>query len=327
MVEHVSDATLLERFVTRREEAAFAALVQRHGPLVLGVCRRILRNSHDAEDVFQATFLVLARKAGCIPWQTSVAKWLYVVAERLALHARAGRLLRLAREHPVSLDDDGGQFPAEEADPLAEIARRELRRVLDDELHQLPEKYRAPLVLCYLEGKTNEEAARELGWPTGSMSRRLERARTLLRLRLLSRGLSLGTVLLCLVFAVLCIRDTLRVGPNASQVRQAMTAFQPAEQGGKGIQDALAQLASNDHPPSAPEEIARLARQTAQVAEQVSGHDPGKNRNDWRLHAGEMRLAALQLAQAAEENDRLALRAAVRRLNLSCQQCHDIFRQ
>jgi RNA polymerase sigma-70 factor (ECF subfamily) len=330
MIEQVSDATLLERFITRHEEAAFAALVQRHGPLVLGVCRRVLRNPHDAEDVFQATFLVLARKAVSIPWQTSVGKWLCVVAQRLALNVRAGTLRRQARERSLALHG-GDQLLAEEhhpqADPLAEIARRELRRVLDDELHHLPEKYRAPLVLCYLEGKTNEEAARELGWPTGSMSRRLERARALLRLRLIRRGLCLGTALLGLLIAFLCLWGLPRIGPHAEPVRQAMLPFRPTGQGGQGFEDALARLARDEAPLPRREEVGLLARQTARAAEQIGGHDPGRNRQAWRAYAEEMRQAALQLALAAQENDGPGVRTAARRLNANCQQCHDVFRQ
>jgi len=330
MVEHVSDATLLERFVTRREEAAFAALVQRHGPLVLGVCRRVLRNPHDAEDVFQATFLVLARKAVRIPWQTSVSKWLYVVAQRLALHARAALLRRQNRERPAVPHGERQPLAEEshpQADPMAEIARRELRQVLDDELYHLPEKYRTPLVLCYLEGKTNEEAARELGWPTGSMSRRLERARALLRQRLIRRGLFVGMFLLCFVVAILFMNGVPRVGPNADTVRQTMTPFQPPERGGRGIEDVLARLAKGEHPQPELDEIALIARHTERAAAQIRGHDPGKNRNAWRAYAEEMRQSALQLAQAAQENERPAIRAAARRLTVSCQQCHDVFRQ
>ncbi len=169
MADYLSDATLLERFVTCREEAAFAALVQRHGPRVLGACRRILRNEHDAEDAFQATFLLLARKAADMPWRESVGGWLCAAAHRLSLNTRASVSRRRRRELPVAVlasVNPANGIPAlpegedPHADPLTEIARRELRRVLDDELDRLPEKYRAPVVLCYLEGMTNEEAAR-----------------------------------------------------------------------------------------------------------------------------------------------------------------------
>jgi RNA polymerase sigma-70 factor (ECF subfamily) len=185
--DSLGDGELLERFVRRHEEAAFAALVQRHGPMVLSVCRRVLRRSHDAEDAFQATFLVLAEKAHRLRRPELLANWLYGVAYRTALHARQRSARRSERERGaarmIALDGDPGSEP------------RELRRVLDEELHRLPEKYRAPLVLCYLEGKTNEEAARLLGWPSGSMSYRLARGRDLLRQRLESR-LSGLTILL-----------------------------------------------------------------------------------------------------------------------------------
>lgn len=181
----LSDGQLLEWFVSQREEAAFAALVRRHGPMVLSVCRRVLRNSHDAEDAFQATFLVLAEKAPRLRQPELLANWLYGVAYRTALHARRRASRRSEREREAATP------PISSSDP--EMESRELRRVLDEELQGLPEKYRAPLVLCYLEGMTNEEAARILGWPSGSMSYRLARGRELLRERLESRlaGLSI----------------------------------------------------------------------------------------------------------------------------------------
>jgi RNA polymerase sigma factor (sigma-70 family) len=183
----LSDGQLLEMFVRRREESAFAALVRRHGPMVLSVCRRVLRHSQDAEDAFQATFLVLVEKAPRLRQPELLANWLYGVAYRTALHARQRAARRGAREREV----------AAMSSPLSEteIESRELRRVLDEELHRLPEKYRAPLVLCYLEGKTNEEAARVLGWPAGSMSHRLARGRELLRERLEARLAGLAVLL------------------------------------------------------------------------------------------------------------------------------------
>jgi RNA polymerase sigma factor (sigma-70 family) len=181
----LSDGQLLEWFVSQREEGAFAALVRRHGPMVLSVCRRVLRNSHDAEDAFQATFLVLAEKAPRLRQPELLANWLYGVAYRTALHARQRASRRSECEREMAT------LPVSKSDP--EMESRELRRVLDEELEGLPEKFRAPLVLCYLEGMTNEEAARMLGWPSGSMSYRLARGRELLRERLESRlaGLSI----------------------------------------------------------------------------------------------------------------------------------------
>jgi RNA polymerase sigma-70 factor (ECF subfamily) len=174
-----SDTQLLEFFVRWREEAAFAALVRRHGPMVLSVCRRVLRHAQDAEDAFQATFLVLAKKAHRLRQPKLLANWLYGVAYRTALHARQRAAHRSARER------EAASMTEAESNPVSEGP--ELRRLLDEELNHLPEKYRAPLVLCYLEGKTNEEAARMLGWPSGSISHRLARGRELLRERLAPR--------------------------------------------------------------------------------------------------------------------------------------------
>jgi RNA polymerase sigma factor (sigma-70 family) len=176
----LTDRQLLQRFTTRQDESAFEALLQRHGPLVWGVCYRVLRNTPDAEDAFQAAFLVLVQKAGSIRKQTSLASWLYGVAYRLTLKARERANRRALRESRAAALPRGE--PAA-ADP-------ELRAVLDEELGRLPDKYRAPLVLCYYEGKTNEQAAQALGWPTGSISKRLARARALLRQRLASRGVT-----------------------------------------------------------------------------------------------------------------------------------------
>lgn len=186
----VPDAQLLERFARRGDEAAFAALVQRHGPTVLGVCRRVLRHDQDAEDVFQATFLILARKAGTIRKRTAVGSWLYGVAHRLALKARLNAARRGAHERKASagLCTD---FP----DPAADLAWRELRGVLDEELAQLPERLRAPLLLCYLEGLTQDEAARQLGWKKRTVKARLARGRELLHRRLTRRGLTLSAAM------------------------------------------------------------------------------------------------------------------------------------
>jgi RNA polymerase sigma factor (sigma-70 family) len=181
-----TDGQLLRRFVRGHDEAAFAALMQRHAGLVHGVCWRVLRQAQDAEDVFQATFLVLAHQAAAIRRPESLGSWLYGVAYHLALKAKA----RAARCQTV----EDAEEPWHTADPQTEALRRELRPVLDEELGRLPAKYRAPLILCHLEGKTHVEAARELGWPSGTMSRRLARARELLRDRLAGRGLGLSAV-------------------------------------------------------------------------------------------------------------------------------------
>jgi RNA polymerase sigma-70 factor (ECF subfamily) len=338
MADHVSDATLLERFVTRREEAAFAALVQRHGPRVLGACRRILRNEHDAEDAFQATFLLLARRAADIPWRESVGGWLCAVAHRLSLKARAGAARRCRHEMPVAALAAGGDGPGQGdyplpeeyhplADPLPEIARRELRRLLGDELDRLPEKYRAPMVLCYLEGMTSEEAARRLGWPAGSMSRRLGRARSLLRRRLAGRGLSLAILLLFAAVATLGIWRAVPRGRGPITVREAMSPFKRTEGGGQDLERALARISRVDQSLPERHEILRVARQSCLVAEQIEDHDPGEGRAEWRQFAGEMRRSALILAQATRENNRPAVIAAARRLDSSCVQCHVAFRR
>jgi RNA polymerase sigma factor (sigma-70 family) len=177
--EGLKDRVLLERFVRRQDETAFDALVERHGPMVLGVCQRVLHHAQDAEDAFQATFLVLVRKAGSLTQPELLANWLYGVAYRTALKARAASARRGEGERQA------GKMSTH--DPLAEVVWREMRSVIDEELCHLPEKYRAPLVLCYLQGKTNAEAARQLGWPAGSMSARLARGRDLLRERLARR--------------------------------------------------------------------------------------------------------------------------------------------
>jgi RNA polymerase sigma factor (sigma-70 family) len=183
ILHQLSDSHLVERFATRHSEGAFAVLVERHGPLVHGVCRRILNDAHDAEDAFQATFLVLAKKAHTIHKVQSLASWLYKVAYRIALRARANISRRRTQEKEVILS----MPPATPAEPL----QRELGAVLDEEVQRLPEKYRAPVTLCYLQGQTNEEAAQQLSCPTGTVKIRLMRARDLLRKRLSRRGIGL----------------------------------------------------------------------------------------------------------------------------------------
>jgi RNA polymerase sigma factor (sigma-70 family) len=187
-VGSMSDGHLLDRYIRHRDAAAFGALVQRYGPLVLGVCQRVLQDSHDAEDAFQATFLVLMRRAASLDRRGPLGNWLYGVAYRTALKARTRAARRRAYERQV--------VDTQATDALEETMWADLRPVLDEELSQLPEKYRAPLVLCCLEGKTHQEAASALGWPSGSMSRRMSRAREILRERLTRRGIFLSTGLL-----------------------------------------------------------------------------------------------------------------------------------
>jgi C-terminal peptidase prc len=183
-----TDRQLLARFAAGRDEAAFAALVERHGPLVWGVCRRALRHAEDAEDAFQATFLVLARRAAAVGWRESVHNWLYEVASRLAAEVRRKAARRRFHEARAAR-----RAPAE---ALPDEAGRELGAVLDEELRCLPARYRAPLLLCYLEGKTSDQAARDLGWSLRTLERRLAQGRALLRQRLTRRGITLSAALL-----------------------------------------------------------------------------------------------------------------------------------
>jgi RNA polymerase sigma factor (sigma-70 family) len=176
------DAELIDRFVARRDGRAFARLVERHGPLVLGVCRRVLRHEQDAEDAFQATFLVLARKAPHIRRRDALTGWLYKVAYHLAMKVRgsAGRRRQSElqpRFEPATADD--------------RFNWNDLRAALDEELGRLPDRYRVPLVLCCLAGRTRDEAAAHLGWTPGTIKMQLERGRQLLRTRLSRRGLVL----------------------------------------------------------------------------------------------------------------------------------------
>jgi RNA polymerase sigma factor (sigma-70 family) len=179
----LTDGQLLARFVAARDESSFAALVRRHGPMVLGVCRRVLRNPHDAEDAFQATFLVLARKAGSVVKRDSLGCWLYQVAYHTALEARTMSARRHARERPMSDAPHPPVVPAEAQD---------WRPLLDRELSLLPEKYRSAIVLCDLEGRPRREAARRLAVTEGTLSSRLARGRTLLAKRLTKCGVALS---------------------------------------------------------------------------------------------------------------------------------------
>jgi RNA polymerase sigma factor (sigma-70 family) len=182
-----ADAALLERFVRDRDEAAFAVLVSRHGPMVLRVCRRLLPDPTTADDAFQAAFLVLARRAAAVRPRAALAAWLHGVAYRVALKARAAAARRQRRETPA--DDLAPLDPS--PDPLQQLTARELLEALDEEIGRLPQAYRGPVVLCYLEGRTQEEAARLLGCTPGSVKGRLERGRRRLHARLVRRGLSL----------------------------------------------------------------------------------------------------------------------------------------
>jgi RNA polymerase sigma factor (sigma-70 family) len=186
----LTDGELLTRFIASGDQSAFEEVMRRHGPMVLRVCRRVLHHAQDAEDAFQAAFLVLARKAPTIVRHELLANWLYGVAYRTALNAKKRRALRQATVAPQLEQDFLGATAAGDA------GERELRSLLDDELKRLPEKFRASIVLCYLEGKSNEQAAKQLRCEIAAVQKRLSRARELLRKRLARRGvtMSVGTL-------------------------------------------------------------------------------------------------------------------------------------
>jgi RNA polymerase sigma factor (sigma-70 family) len=183
----VPDQELLARFVEHADETAFAALVQRHGDMVLGVCRRVLHDAHHADDAWQATFLVLARKAKSVRQRQSIGSWLHGVAFRAAANLKRDLTRRRVHERLAI-----GQHTTE----CTPQSWRDEWHILDEELQRLPERLKTPLVLCYLQGKTQDEAAQELGWSTATLRGRLNRGRRLLRQRLTRRGLTLSTALL-----------------------------------------------------------------------------------------------------------------------------------
>jgi RNA polymerase sigma factor (sigma-70 family) len=185
---HVSDGQLLRRFLVERDEAAFQVLFRRHAPMVLAAGRRVLGSEHDAEDVCQAAFLLLAKKGPGLRLSSSLGGWLHKTGHHLALKVLRTRCRRSRRESRAK--------PPPTVNPLAEITGQELLTVLDEELLRLPEPLRAPLVLCYLEGATRDEAAQQLGWPMALVKRRLEQGRERLHTALVRRGVGLSVVLL-----------------------------------------------------------------------------------------------------------------------------------
>jgi RNA polymerase sigma factor (sigma-70 family) len=209
----LTDGQLLEDYLGRREEAALAVLVRRHGPMVWGVCLRILRHPHDAEDAFQATFLVLVRKAASLVSRELVANWLYGVAHQTALKARATAAKRKERERQVT----------EMPEPLAEHQDlwHDLQPLLDRELSRLPDKYRIPVVLCDLEGKTRKAAAEQLGCPEGTVAGRLARARALLAKRLARHGLPVSGAALAAVLAQNTASASVPLSVAASAIKAA----------------------------------------------------------------------------------------------------------
>jgi RNA polymerase sigma factor (sigma-70 family) len=194
--DELSDENLLEKFLNGEEsesQRAFGALVERHGPMVLGICRHVLNQHQDAEDAFQATFLVLAQKGATIRNRRVLAGWLHEVAHRIAVKARTS----VVRRRTLERQGMAMSPPATEPSNQDQVAAwNELRPVLHAEVERLPERYRIPVILSYLEGKTNEEVAALLRWPVGTVKGRLSRARDLLRSRLVRRGLTLSAAFL-----------------------------------------------------------------------------------------------------------------------------------
>lgn len=199
----VADPELLRCFLAHRDETAFARLVERHGRTVWGVCRRVLQHQQDTEDAFQAVFIILARKAAAIRQGEAVGSWLYSVAYRTAMKARRQREGRGggSRDEGRGASERVEPMSCSEDSPWGQAACRELQRMLDEELHRLAEKLRAPFVLCCLEGMSKSEAAKELGWKEGTVSGRLAQARKLLHSRLARRGVTLSAVLTAGVLA------------------------------------------------------------------------------------------------------------------------------
>jgi RNA polymerase sigma factor (sigma-70 family) len=226
----LTDGQLLEGFVRRREAAALEVLVQRHAPMVWGVCRRIAQNHHDAEDAFQATFLVLVRKAAAIMPRRMVANWLYGVARQTALKARATRAKRQARERQVT------SMPEPEA-----VERHDLwpalQSLLDEELSRLPDKYRVAIVLCDLEGKTRKEAAGQLGVPDGTLAARLARARTMLAKRLARHGLAVSGEMLAPVLSQKAASATAPAAVMTSTIK-AVTSVAAGQAAATGLVSA-----------------------------------------------------------------------------------------
>ncbi|VTT97995.1 sigma-70 family rna polymerase sigma factor : RNA polymerase sigma factor, sigma-70 family OS=Singulisphaera acidiphila (strain ATCC BAA-1392 / DSM 18658 / VKM B-2454 / MOB10) GN=Sinac_7487 PE=4 SV=1: Sigma70_r2: Sigma70_r4_2: Secretin [Gemmataceae bacterium] len=229
-----SDGPLLRSFIERNDGEAFAALVRRHGRMVLGVCRRVARNHHDAEDAFQATFLVLARRAASVNPREQLPNWLYGVAFRTASKARALAARRRAREARAALGR------ADEGVPPVE--RDDLRSVIDRELNALPAGYRLALLVCDLEGESVRDAAERLGWPQGTLAGRLARGRKLLARRLASRGVVVPAGTLAAALAADPVMACVPAALFASTVRAARTGAASPTPAAGAVSPAVATL-------------------------------------------------------------------------------------
>lgn len=229
------DDRLLDRFVNQRDEAAFETLVRRHGPMVYGVCRRVLGDAHEAEDAFQATFLVLARRSRTLRAPDRLANWLYGVAYRVASKAKS-KMPRKPSSQPEQVAVAAPETPAA-------VEWDEIRSIMDEEMSRLPEKHRAALVLCYLQGRTHAEAARELGCPEGSMSWRLAEARETFRRRLVRRGVVLSAGLLALLLLENAAPAAVPPALVLTTVEIARTAAAGGAVAGGSVSAGAAQLA------------------------------------------------------------------------------------
>lgn len=213
MVDALPDGELVRRFIAERDEAAFTFLVRRHGPMILGVCRRILRDADDAEDAFQATFLVLVRRARSLMSRPVLGDWLHGVARRTALNALRAAARRRTREQRMARPE-----------PPVEREANDWLPILDEELARLPEKYRLPIVLCDLEGQPRQQAAQRLGWPEGTVAGRLARARQLLAKRLTQRGVNLSAGAIVAALAPSAVSAKVPAAVQSLTVKAAMAA-------------------------------------------------------------------------------------------------------
>ncbi len=229
----LTDGELLERFISARDEAAFEDLLQRHGPMVLGVCRRTLRNEADADDAFQATFLVLVRKAASIRPRSMVGNWLYGVAHNTALKARAMSTKRSTKEHEAA----GRTMPL-----VAGPTWEHLQPVLDQELKALPDKYRSAIILCDLEGKSLKEAARQLGCPLATVATRVTRGRVMLAQRLNRRKVAFSAGALALMLSQNAASAAVPADLVASTTKAAAVAIGESSTAGSAISAQVAAL-------------------------------------------------------------------------------------
>lgn len=216
----LTDGQLLEHYLRQRDETAFAALVHRHGAMVWGVCRRTLSQFQDAEDAFQATFLLLVRKAASIRPRARVGNWLHGVALRVAMSVRRAQARRRRYERPV------GDRP--ESAATDDVAQRELQALLDAELARLPAKYRTAIVLCDLGGRTRKDVARQLGIPEGTLSGRLSRGRALLARRLARYGLAIAAAVLtepAMAAPIAVVSRTIQIATGPAALVQARVSI------------------------------------------------------------------------------------------------------